>query len=79
MHITLDLPPEWDETLRQCAARAGLDVDTFIRHAIEEKLAWARALEGSRPPFVDSTIITEDEVNRFFEEVRAEMLKRPGP
>jgi len=38
MTITIDLPPHLEARLREEAARAGLDADTFIRNALEERV-----------------------------------------
>lgn len=39
MTLTLSLPPEFESRLRERAAASGKDVASFVREAIEEKLA----------------------------------------
>jgi hypothetical protein len=39
MSVTIPFPPEIEAKLRQRAAAAGKDVGSFVREAVEEKLA----------------------------------------
>jgi hypothetical protein len=41
MTLTIDLPPQLEAQLREEAARAGLDAETFIRNMLEERVRQA--------------------------------------
>ncbi len=80
MTLTIDLPPELEKTVRQHAARSGQDVTAFVLQALEEKIARARTFDEVCAPFaraVEATGITDDEFDRFFEEVREEVWQPP--
>src|SRR5690349_14542677 len=49
MTLTINLPPELEAQLREEAARAGLDPDTFIRSALEERLQDAQSRVTASP------------------------------
>ena len=75
MTVTIELPPELEKTLRQQAAKSGQDVGTFVLQALQEKIARARTFDEICAPFaqaVEATGITDEEFDRFFEEVREE-------
>jgi len=76
MSVTIDLPPELENALRQYAARSDQDVGAFVLQAVREKIARARTFDEVCAPFaraVEATGITDEEFDRFFEEVRAEV------
>ncbi len=76
MTLTIDLPPDLEKTVRQQAAKAGQDVNAFILQAVNEKLAKARTFDDICAPFanaVAATKISDEEFDRFFEEVREEV------
>jgi hypothetical protein len=76
MTVTIDLPPELENALRQHAARSGQDVGAFVLQAVQEKIARARTFDEVCAPFaraVEATGITDEEFDRFFEEVRDEV------
>jgi predicted transcriptional regulator len=76
MTVTIDLPPELERTLQQYAARNGQDVSAFVLRAVQEKIARARTFDEVCAPFalaVEATGITDEEFDRFFEEVREEV------
>jgi len=76
MTVTIDLPPEVEKTVRQQAAKNGQDVNAFVLQAVQEKIAKARTFEEICAPFaqaVAATGITDEEFDRFFEEVREEV------
>jgi hypothetical protein len=78
MTLTIDLPPDLEKTLRQHAAKNGQDVTAFVLQAITEKLAKARTFEEVCAPFAQAAAATgmsNDEFDRFFEEVREEVWK----
>ncbi len=76
MGVTIELPPELESAVRQYAARAGQDVDTFVLVAVLEKIARARTFEDVCAPIAQAVAasgISDDEFDRFFEEVREEV------
>ena len=76
MTLTIDLPPELEKTVLQHAARSGQDVNGFVLQALKEKIARARTFDEVCAPFaqaVEATGITDEEFDRFFEEVREEV------
>jgi hypothetical protein len=78
MTLTIDLPPELEEVLRQHAERSGQDVKEFVIRAVREKIAKARTFDQLCAPFaqaVEQTGISEDEFDRFFEEVREDIWR----
>jgi predicted transcriptional regulator len=78
MTMTIDLPAELEKTLRQHAARSGQDVSAFVLQAVQEKIARARTFDEVCAPFaraVQDTGITDEEFDRFFDEVREEVWK----
>ena len=46
MTLTLSFPPEVEACLGERAAAAGQDVESFVREAVEEKLATAATATG---------------------------------
>ncbi len=50
MAVTIELAPEFEAQLREEAARAGLDADTFIRKTLEERVLQGRPSSQGRPP-----------------------------
>ncbi len=78
MSVTIDLPPELEQTVRQHAARSGQDVSAFVLQAVQEKIAKAHTFDEICAPFAEAvaaTGISDDEFNRFFEEVRDEVWR----
>jgi hypothetical protein len=76
MSVTIDFPPELERTLRQHAARSGQEVSAFVLQAVREKIAKARTFDQVSAPFaqaVEAAGLTEEEFDRFFEEVREEV------
>lgn len=76
MTLTIELPPELETTLRQQAARSGQDVQAFVLQAVQEKIAKARTFEEICAPFAEAVAaagMTDDEFDRFFDEVREEV------
>lgn len=49
MTLNITLPSDAEKRLRQQAATAGVDVLTFVREAIEEKLALAEGRQPASP------------------------------
>jgi hypothetical protein len=49
MTLTLSLPPDTEAQLRQRAAAAGKDITTFVREAVEEKLAVPATMAARTP------------------------------
>lgn len=47
MSVTIPFAPEIEQRLRERAAAAGQDVDTFVREAVEEKLGATSAVAAS--------------------------------
>jgi hypothetical protein len=76
MTLTIDLPPELGKALRQHASRSGQDVQGFVLQAVKEKIAKAHTFEEACAPFaraVEAAGITDEEFDRFLEEVREEV------
>jgi predicted transcriptional regulator len=76
MTVTIDLPPEVAEALRQHAARTGQDLSAVILQAVQEKMARARTFDEICAPFaraVEATGMADEEFDRFFEEIREEV------
>lgn len=76
MTLTINLPPELENTVRREAARNGQDVPAFVLQALHEKLAKARTFDDVCAPFahaVAATGISDDEFDQFFEEAREEV------
>jgi predicted transcriptional regulator len=76
MALTLDLPPELEQTLRQQAARSNQDVTAFVLQAVQEKIARGQTFDDICAPFaaaVAATGMTDEEFDRFFEEAREEV------
>jgi hypothetical protein len=76
MTVTIDLPPELLDLLRQQAARAGQDVSAFVVQAVQERIARARSFDEVCAPFaraVEASGMTDAELEGFFEEVREEV------
>jgi len=76
MTLTIYLPPDLEQKLRQQAARSGQDVSTFVLQAVQEKIARTRTFDEVCAPFaqaVEASGISDEEFDRFFEEVREEV------
>jgi hypothetical protein len=76
MSVTIDLPPELEQTVRQHAARSGQDLSAFVVQAVQEKIAKTRTFDEICAPFaqaVAATGISDDEFDHFFQEVREEV------
>jgi hypothetical protein len=57
--LQVELPPETEARLRAEAAAAGKDPATFVREAVEEKLAWASDDMAERPKLSTQERIAE--------------------
>ena len=76
MTFVIDLPPELEEKLQQCANQSGQDVKSFILQAVQEKIAKAPTFDEICAPFVQAVAasgMTDEELEGFFEEVRDEV------
>ena len=76
MPFTIDLPIELEKNVRQQAARRGQNVSDFVVHAVEAQLARSRTFEQVCAPIVravEAAGMSEEECDRFFEEVREEV------
>lgn len=76
MTVTIHLPPDLEKTVQQIATNTGQDVNAFILQAVREKIARTRTFDEVCAPFakaVEATGITDEEFDRFFEEVREEV------
>lgn len=76
MPLMIDFPPDLEKTMRQAAAKNGQDVSAFVLEAVHEKIAKAHTFDEICAPFaqaVTATGISDDEFDRFFEEVRTEV------
>ena len=76
MTVTIDLPPDLEQNLRKHLDRSGQDASVFVLQAIQEKLAKTRTVDEICAPFahaVEASGVTDEEFDRFFEEVRQEV------
>lgn len=86
MTLTINLPPATIERLQAQAAASGMDVETFVREAVEAKLTGKKRsfLEILKPLHdeVEQSGISEDELDALIEReiaaVRAEKHSRGG-
>lgn len=76
MTLTINLPPATLEKLQAQAAASGKDVETWVREAVEVKLAVAgRSFREILEPIhrqVEESGISEDELNALADEAVAE-------
>jgi predicted transcriptional regulator len=76
MTVTIDLPPELEQILRQQAARKNQDVTTFVLQAVQEKIARGQTFDEICAPFaaaVTASGISDEEFDRLVEEAREEV------
>lgn len=76
MSVTIDLPAELEQSVRQHAARSGQDVQAFVVQAVQEKLAKAQTFANLSAPFaaaVAASGLDEAELDQLFEEARTEV------
>jgi predicted transcriptional regulator len=76
MTVTIDLPPELEQTLRQQAARKNQDVSAFVLQAVQEKLARGQTFDEICAPFAEAVAasgISDEEFDRLIEEAREEV------
>ncbi|MBI1832273.1 MAG: hypothetical protein HYR84_12590 [Planctomycetes bacterium] len=82
MTVTINLPPDVEETVRQQAAKNGQAVDAFVLQAVNEKLAKARTFDEICAPIskaIAASGVSDAELDRFFEEARDEVWReKPG-
>lgn len=62
MTVTLELPPEKEALVREAASAEGLDLNTFLREAVESRL---RQYDPARP-LTEAELLTR--INRGFPE-----------
>ncbi len=75
MVLNIDLPVEIEATVRLQAAQSGQDVGAFVVQAVREKIGRARTFQEVCAPFakaVEASGMSEEELDRFFEERRDE-------
>jgi predicted transcriptional regulator len=78
MSMTIKLPPELEESVREYAARKGQDVSGFVVRAVEEKIARERDFEEICAPFaeaVQASGMSDEDFDRFFKEVREDVWR----
>jgi hypothetical protein len=76
MTLTINLPPEVEQAARRYAARSGEELSAFVLQAVKEKIARSRTFAEVSAPFaqaVKATGMTDEEFDRFFEDVRQEV------
>ena len=79
MTVIITLPPDLEKSVRQQAAKSGQDLSAFVLQAVNEKLAKARTFDEICAPIakaVAATGISDDEFDRFFNEVRKEVWQK---
>lgn len=73
MTVTINLPPDLEKTLRQQAARRGLEVSASVLDAVKEKIAKTRTLDEVCTPFahaVAAADTSDQEFDEFFDQAR---------
>ena len=78
MTITFSLDPEQEQKLRQRAASAGKDIETYAREAIEEKLSLPQTFAELLAPIHEETRAagtTEAELDELIEDLRDEVYR----
>ena len=76
MPLTIELPPEMEQRLREETNRTGQDVTSFVLDAVREKMHRAVKVAEVCGPFaraVEASGMTNDEFDQFFEQVRDEV------
>jgi plasmid stability protein len=72
--VILSLPPEMEKKLHERAAASGQDVAAYVHDLITKELT-SRAVDDALALFrkqVEKSGITDEELNKFFEEARDE-------
>lgn len=75
MTLTIDLPSELEQTVRQQAARRGQKVNEFVVHAVEAQLAKVQLGDASNAP---TPVPTQGKRGYTADEVIA-LLQMPQP
>jgi hypothetical protein len=78
MVLTIELPPELEETVRRRAEQSGQDVKEFVIRAVQEKIAKSRTFDEICEPFaqaVRDSGVSDKEFDDFFEEAREEIWR----
>ena len=78
MTLTIDLPPDLEDSVRQQAARRGQKVSDFVVHAIEAQLAQELTCDDSQ----EAAAVTSTHARRGFtaDEVIAQLqMPQPAP
>ena len=76
MTVTINLPPELEQAVRQQAAKHGQDVDAFVLQAVNEKVAKSQTFDELCASFaeaVSASGMSEEEFDSFFEQARDEV------
>ena len=78
MTLSIPISPDLEARLRERAAASGKDLVSFVRDAVEEKLAapqtFAEILAPVHAAF-EATGLSDDEISRRFEEIRDDLWK----
>jgi len=78
MTLSIPLSPDMEAKLKERAATAGKDVVSFVRDAVEEKLAAPRSFAEILAPVhaaFRATGHTEEQMTHVFEELRDEIWR----
>ena len=76
MSVTIELPPDLEETIRRRVGRASQNLSTFVLEAVREKIARGQTLDEVCAPFaqaVSASGITDDGFDELVEECREEV------
>lgn len=76
MTLTIELPPDVENKVRQQAEKYGQDITTFVLQAVNERLTKTRSFDEVCAPITQAVAasgINDEEFDSFFEEVRDEV------
>jgi hypothetical protein len=82
MSITVELPAETEQKLRDRAAESGQEVATLARELIERGIASKPTLDEILSPFrrqVKDSQTTDEELSQLFEEARDQAWRAKKP
>ena len=76
MSVTIEIPTDLEETIRQRVAKAGQNLSTFVLEAVREKIARSQTLDEICAPFaeaVSASGITDEGFDELVEDARQEV------
>ena len=76
MSVTIEIPSDLEETIRQRVVKAGQNLSAFVLEAVREKIARSQTLDEICAPFaqaVSASGITDDGFDELVVESREEV------